>query len=226
MTPLAKQPRALSYAFQCFARAVFRFYAPLDVASSEPLPAGPFLICSNHASHMDSAALMVAAGLPFNAFRLLAAADYFDRQSVPGRLTHALLNIVPIDRTTGHSVRLRRTVAQCAELVRAQQVRLIAFPEGTRSTTGGLLPFKRGPAFLAVALGLPVVPAYIDGSWKAMPKGSWMLRPTRIGVQFGRPIRPTEWAGVDGQRARCDYITRELEQRIGDLARPVTPQRS
>lgn len=205
-------------AFECFARGLFRFYARLEVAAGAALPSEPFLLCSNHASHLDGAALMVASGLPFDAFRLLAAADYFDSQSTTGRLTRSVLNIVTVDRTRGHSVRLRRTVAECGELVRAHQVRFIAFPEGTRSTTGELLPFKRGPAFLAVALGLPVVPAYIDGARQALPKGSWLPRPTRIRVRFGQPIRPSEWAIVNGQKARWDYVTRELEQRISALA--------
>jgi 1-acyl-sn-glycerol-3-phosphate acyltransferase len=68
-------------------------------------------------------------------------------------------------------------------------------------------------------LGLPVVPAYIDGAREAMPKGAWLARPTRIRVRFGSPVRPAEWAALDGQKARSDYVTRELEQRIGDLAR-------
>jgi 1-acyl-sn-glycerol-3-phosphate acyltransferase len=206
------------YGFECFARALFRLYTRLDVAACEPLPSEPFLLCSNHTSHLDGAALMVACGLPFDAFRLLAAADYFDSRSSAGRLTRVVLNIVAIDRTIGQSARLRRTLSECRELVRTHQVRLIAFPEGTRSTTDGLLPFKRGPAFLAVGLELPVVPAYIHGARSAMPKGSWVPRPTPIRVHFGRPIRPAEWSVVDGRKARCDYVTRELEQRIGELA--------
>jgi 1-acyl-sn-glycerol-3-phosphate acyltransferase/long-chain acyl-CoA synthetase len=191
----------------------------MEVATCEPLPSEPFLLCSNHTSHLDGAALMVASGLPFNAFRLLAAADYFDPRSSAGRLTRVVLNIISIDRASGQSARLRRTLAECRELVRTHQVRLIAFPEGTRSTTDDMLPFKRGAGFLAVGLGLPVVPAYIDGARTAMPKGRWMPRPARIRVRFGRAIRPTEWAVVPGRKARCDYLTRELEQRIGNLAR-------
>jgi 1-acyl-sn-glycerol-3-phosphate acyltransferase/long-chain acyl-CoA synthetase len=198
---------------------VFRFYARLDVDACEPLPSRPFVLCSNHASHLDSAVLMVATRLPFDTFRLLAAADYFDLQSLTGRLTRAVLNIVTIDRRSGQSLSLRRTISECGDLVRTRQVRLIAFPEGTRSTTGDLLPFKRGPALLAVALGLPVVPAYIDGARSALPKGRWVPRPMPIRVRFGRPIQPDDWAFVDGQKARCDFVTRELEQRIGDLAR-------
>lgn len=212
----------LKYGFECFARALFRGYLPLNVAAGEGLPSQPFLLCSNHTSHLDSVALMVASGLPFASFRLLAAADYFDPLSSVGRLTRRVLNIVAIDRTGGQSARLRRTVSECRELVRTQQVHLIAFPEGTRSTTGSLLPFKRGSAFLAVALGLPIVPAHIEGTRQAMPKGSWLPRPTRIRVRFGPPILPAEWAVIDSQKARCDHVTRELERRIADLAGAAT----
>ncbi|HWF83725.1 MAG TPA: lysophospholipid acyltransferase family protein [Vicinamibacterales bacterium] len=213
-----REGRLLRRAFEYFSRAVFQVYARLEVAPGEPLPSGPFLLCSNHSSHLDSAVLMVAAGHSFDSFRLLAAADYFDPQSTTGRLTRVMLNIIAIDRASEHSVRLRRTVAECRELIRTQQVRLIAFPEGTRSTSGELLPFKRGAAFLALALALPVVPAYIDGARRSLPKGSWIPKPKPIRVQFGRTIRPEEWAAIHGRKARNEYVSRELEQRIADLA--------
>lgn len=218
--PDVREARALRYAFECLARAVFRTYLRLEVEARPILPSGSFLLCSNHASHLDGAALMAASGLPFESFRLLAAADYFSRESPAGRLTRSMLNIVSIDRSSGHAARLRRTVAECREVIRGEPVRLIAFPEGTRSTTGDLLPFKRGAAFLAVELGLPIVPAYIDGARKALPKGSWLPRPGRIHVRFGRPILPEEWAAAgQGQKARCGYVAREIERRITDLAR-------
>jgi 1-acyl-sn-glycerol-3-phosphate acyltransferase/long-chain acyl-CoA synthetase len=225
--PGVRDAWALRYAFECFARTVFRTYVRLEVGARDLLPAGSFLLCSNHASHLDGAALMVASGLPFDSFRLLAAADYFSPQSRAGRLTRAMLHIVSIDRSSGHAVRLRRTVAECRELVRDGPVRLIAFPEGTRSTTGSLLPFKRGAAFLAVELDLPIVPAYIDGAGEALPKGSWLPRPGRIQVRFGRPILPGEWAVVSPGHLRpsassapaASSVARELEQRITDLAR-------
>jgi 1-acyl-sn-glycerol-3-phosphate acyltransferase/long-chain acyl-CoA synthetase len=214
-----REGRLLRRAFEYFARTVFQVYARLEVAPGEPLPSEPFLLCSNHSSHLDSVVLMVAAGRSFDSFRLLAAADYFDPLSATGRVTRVVLNIIPIDRASKHSAKLRHTLLECRELVRTQQVRLIGFPEGTRSTNGELLPFKRGAAFLALALALPVVPAYIDGARRSLPKGSWIPRPTPIRVQFGRAIRPEEWARIHGQKARNEYVSRELEQRIGDLAR-------
>ena len=112
-------------------------------------------------------------------------------------------------------------------------MRLIAFPEGTRSTTGSLLPFKRGAAFLGVELGLPIVPAHIDGAREALPKGSWLPRPGRMRVCFGRPILPGEWAAVFQCHRRPSassvssvaYVAREIEQRITDLAREARAAR-
>jgi 1-acyl-sn-glycerol-3-phosphate acyltransferase/long-chain acyl-CoA synthetase len=215
----AHSGRVLRSLFECCVRALFRIYVRLHVTDGERLPSQPFLLCSNHGSHLDGVALMVAAGLPFESFRLLAASDYFDPRSVTGRLTRGVLNIVGIDRSDRQAIRLRHTISECRELVRTQQVRLIAFPEGTRSTTGQLLPFKRGSGILAVALGLPVVPAYIEGTGHAMPKGSWIPRPAPVRVLFGRPIVPGEWALIHGQKARSDYVISEIERRIADLAR-------
>ena len=209
----------IRYAFEIFTRALFRFYVRLDIGPGEPLPRQPFLLCSNHSSHLDSAALMVASGLPFDAFRLLAAADYFDPSSNIGRLTHSALNIIAVDRTSGHGLGLRKTVAEFRALIRTHDSCFIAFPEGTRSTTNELLPFKRGPAFIAVALGVPVVPAYIEGAGRSWPKGRRMPRPGRIRVRFGRAIFPSEWTNTHEGRARSAFLTRELERRIADLAR-------
>lgn len=210
-------PRSLKQGFEWFARTLFRLYLPLQVSGG--LPGEPSLVCSNHASHLDSIALMVAAGLPFASFRLLAAADYFAPQSRTGQITRSVLNIIGIDRSGAPSAGLRHTIAECAETVRAQRVHLIAFPEGTRSIEGDLQSFKRGAGFLAVALNLPVVPAYIEGARSAMPKGAWLPRPRRLAVRFGVPIRPADWQPLPGRKAQCVYVTSELERRVTDLAR-------
>lgn len=209
-------PRPLKQGFEWFARALFRLYLPLRVSGD--VPGEPSLICSNHTSHLDSVALMVAAGLPFTSFRMLAAADYFAPESRTGRATRSVLNIIGIDRSGARSAGLRQTIAECGETVREQGVHLIAFPEGTRSIGGDLLPFKRGAGFLAVALNLPVVPAYIEGTRQAMPKGAWWPRPHRLSVRFGTPIHPTDWERLPGRKAQCVYVTCELERRVAELA--------
>jgi len=118
MTGNVSRARALKYGFESFARALFRVYLPLDITATERLPSESFLLCSNHTSHLDSVALMVAAGLPFDSFHLLAAADYFDPLSSAGRLTRGVLNIIGIDRFGGPWRGLEIFVFACALLPR------------------------------------------------------------------------------------------------------------
>lgn len=205
-------------ALEWFARVLFGRYLTTEVDGCDHLPAGPLLICSNHASHLDSAALMISTGRPFGTFRLLAAADYFTPQSLAGRVTRAFFDIVAVDRGGRHATRLRQTVAACRAQAAGDGVCFIAFPEGTRSTTGRLLPFKRGAAFLAVELGMPVVPALVSGTATALPKGRWLPRRARIVVRFGRPILPDDWATRHGRGASAAYVAAEVERRVRSLA--------
>ena len=69
--------RAVALGFEAFARTAFRAYITLDVQGREKLPAGGYVVVSNHASHLDSIVLMHVAGGPFRRFHLAAAGDYF-----------------------------------------------------------------------------------------------------------------------------------------------------
>jgi 1-acyl-sn-glycerol-3-phosphate acyltransferase len=62
------------------------------------------------------------------------------------------------------------------------------FPEGTRSRTGELLPFKKGGFILALKAQAPVVPIAIKGARDAMRKGSPIIRPVTVRVRIGQPI--------------------------------------
>ena len=64
----------------------------------------------------------------------------------------------------------------------------VLFPEGTRSLTGELLPFKKGPFVLALAAQVPVIPVYCAGTFTLMPKGTMRLSPHPIAIVFGEPI--------------------------------------
>ena len=67
------------------------------------------------------------------------------------------------------------------------------YPEGTRSRTGELLPFKKGGFIMAMKAGAPVVPVAIDGARAAMKKGSPIIRPVTVRLRFGPPV---ETAGM------------------------------
>ncbi len=67
-------------------------------------------------------------------------------------------------------------------------ISLVIFPEGTRSSNGNLLPFKRGGLLLAARTQTPIVPVTINGSWAILPKGNWRIRGGQIEVTVGKPV--------------------------------------
>ncbi|MGN0237333.1 MAG: lysophospholipid acyltransferase family protein [Lepagella sp.] len=69
---------------------------------------------------------------------------------------------------------------------------VVIFPEGSRSWDGKMIPFKRGAFMLAGEFKLPVVPLTIDGSFKAMPRNTYNMTPTRIKLTIHPPIYPGE----------------------------------
>lgn len=81
----------------------------------------------------------------------------------------------------------------------AEQIRggisIIMFPEGTRSQSRRVMPFKKGPFALAMKAGVPIVPVAIEGSGKLMPKNSWRITPGPITVSIGKPIDPAQFNG-------------------------------
>ncbi len=79
----------------------------------------------------------------------------------------------------------------------AQRIRagtsIVVFPEGTRSETGEILPFKKGPFALATKAKVAICPVTIEGSGKVMPKNSWRITPGLVKVKIGAPIDPTPY---------------------------------
>ena len=71
------------------------------------------------------------------------------------------------------------------------------FPEGTRSTTGELLPFKKGAFFLAAATGAPLVPVVVKGTTAMLPKGAWKIKPGLATLEFLPPMLPSDYESRD-----------------------------
>jgi 1-acyl-sn-glycerol-3-phosphate acyltransferase len=102
---------------------------------------------------------------------------------------------IAVDRT-GNPADAQRSVAE-AQRVLAKGVHITTFVEGTRSPDGRMLPFKKGPFFLAMAAGAPCIPISINGTETIMRKGSLRIHPGPAHVIFHDPVDPAAFATRD-----------------------------
>ena len=93
----------------------------------------------------------------------------------------------------------------------------VVFPEGTRSRTGELQPFKKGPFVLAIAAQVPIIPTYCAGTFTLLPKGTVRLRPHPVAAYFGEPISTVGMTYDD--RERLMKLTRDAVEKLRDEAR-------
>ncbi len=146
---------------------------------------GPLLFSANHTSHLDT--LLVLKVLPRRyrwRLSLAAAADYWFANPLLGNLTALLINSFPMARQGNARPGMEHTV----DLIDRGWSVLI-FPEGTRSLSGEMQPFKPGVGLLAVELGVPVVPIHLRGVYAILPKGSRVPRRGPVEVTIGAPLR-------------------------------------
>ena len=203
--------------FELFCRGLFNLWCPAKVVGRENLPSAPFIFCSNHCSHMDSAALMYAGGEDFDRYGMVAAKDYFFDNKSRNNFLSRLMNLIPADRSASRESIVKLMLA-CREFTGHRNRSLIIYPEGTRSTTGEISPMKKGAAMIASELNLPIVPVYISGTYWAYPKGGKFFKPTRIRIYIAEAIDPHRFAEEHGSgRSIYSAITTEMETRIRKL---------
>jgi len=140
----------------------------------------PVVYVSNHQSWFDIWAL--ASILPGQT-RFVAKKEL---QKIPvlGRAMRSAGHIY-IDRQNRQAA--FSAYEKAAEYIR-KGMSAVLFPEGTRSSTGDLLPFKKGPLVLALAAQVPVIPVYCAGTFTLLPKGTVRLDPHPIAIMFGEQI--------------------------------------
>jgi 1-acyl-sn-glycerol-3-phosphate acyltransferase len=92
-----------------------------------------------------------------------------------------------------------------------QGLHAVVFAEGTRSRTGELLPFKKGPFVFAIASQVPVVPIYCANTFDILPKGSMRVRPRPVTIMFGAPI-PTEGLTYEDREKLMTQTRAVIEQ--------------
>ncbi len=146
---------------------------------------GPYVFAANHASHLDTPLLLKALPLHLRLqTQVAAAADYFFTNRWSAEVTRILLNAFPFERK---GIGCLASIAQAQQLL-ATGHSILIFPEGTRTKDGRLQPFKRGVGKLAQTGSATVIPTWIEGTFAALPKGSYWPRRHEIAIRFGSPL--------------------------------------
>jgi 1-acyl-sn-glycerol-3-phosphate acyltransferase len=176
--------------FALFVRPIMLVVLGLNVRRREQLPTqGPAVLVANHNSHLDAVTLMTLFPLRMlPKLRPVAAQDYFFRNPLLKWFALHIMGILPLDR----KVKSKRThpLAGINEAIDQGDI-VIVFPEGSRGDPEQLGDFKAGIAHIAKKNPeAPVIPIFMHGLGKALPKGETLLVPFFLDIFVGEPI---EW---------------------------------
>ena len=160
----------------------------VEVTGLERIPQGRSCIfMSNHVSNLDPPVLLPY--LPGRSSVLLKK----ELMRIPLLGTAMrLAQFVPVER--GNRVEAAKLSIAAAGAALRAGLHMMVYPEGTRSKDGRLMPFKKGPFFLAEETQAPIVPIAISGTQHMMRKGSVAITPGVVTLQFLAPIEPSAYA--------------------------------
>ena len=196
-----REPDVIVYSFRAIIalliRGLLRLYLRFEIVGRENLPDDneSFVMVANHSSHLD--ALCLLAALPLGRLHRafpVAAEDYFFRGLPRTWFAAVAMNALPF----GRQMRVRESLTICARLLAEPGNALVIFPEGTRSKTGALQPFKPGIGALLAETEVNVLPCHVEGAFRAWPKGRRLPRPRKVRLIIGtaRSYRGKEEAGA------------------------------
>ena len=195
--------------FALIVRPLVLIVIGLNIRHRERIPLkGPAIVVSNHNSHLDTLVLMTLLPWPLlRQLRPVAAKDYFLRNRILAWFALNIMHIIPLEREIID--RHQDPLAACSEALQNGDI-LILFPEGSRGDPEQMGTLKTGIAHLAKRNPeVPIIPIFLHGLGKALPKGEAILVPFFCDVFIGKPI---SWSGD-----RTSFMT-SLEQGITTLA--------
>jgi 1-acyl-sn-glycerol-3-phosphate acyltransferase len=177
------------------------------VEGEEHLLDRPAIYCVNHTSNVEPPLLFAALRRLTPRLHILYKAEL--RKLPILNLGFDLVGFIPVDR--GNREQTTRAVNLAVARLNAGGS-FFVFPEGTRSRTGELLPFRKGAFVMAIRAGVPIVPVAISGARDAMKKGSPIIRPAMVRLRLGTPI---ETRGLD--EARRDELVHSVRAEVQRL---------
>lgn len=183
--------------------------ATLEVRRAPPPPPGPVIFAANHESALDIWVLFVVVQ---RTFRFIAKQELF-RIPIFGWYL-SLGGHIPVDRSNHQ--RAVASLRAAGDAVRAG-TSIVVFPEGTRSRTGRIQPFKKGPFVVAKQAGVPIIPVAISGSGAVTPSHRIAVHPGPIRVALGDPVDPDAFPDKETLLAEVRRRIVELHRSIGGL---------
>ena len=194
---------ALYAGLRCLARPVLRRFFDFRVAGLEHLPtAGPFIVAANHANYLDG--VVLGAALPRKIVFLVMPRVY--RATPLHPYFHRHVGSIPIElaRPDPGAIRRALRVLEAGGIVGI-------FPEGPFEQDGRLAQGRPGIALVALRAGVPVVPAAITGTFRALAARRWHIpRAVPLAVRFGRALRFV----APGRRAAPQRVREDVTARI------------
>ena len=149
-------------------------------------PTRTYIFMSNHASNLDPP---ITIPLIPRRSSVMVKKELF-KYPILGQAMR-MGSLVPVDR--GNRESGIEAVQAAKQVVMQQGLNMTIYVEGKRSFDGKLLAFKKGPFYLAMECGVPVVPITITGTHYVMPKGRFAIKPGLVTVIFHSPIEPEEF---------------------------------
>lgn len=166
----------------------------------------PVILAANHNSHADTPLLLHALSQRTREKTVVAAAaDYWYRRPLLGRVVALFLNTFPFSRTSGP-----QAVLSSSHQLLKSGWNLLLYPEGTRSTDGRIGEFKPGVGFLATETRAPVIPMHVRGSHRVMPKGQRFPLPGPVKIRIGKPLEVRRGETSRAFTTRVENAVRQL----------------
>lgn len=208
--------RCLRILFAMFiAKPFCNIWLGLNIRNIEHLPSeGPAILIANHNSHLDTVALLSLFKLScIYKVRPVAAADYFFKNKVLSWVATRLFGIIALNRVRCEGLAPKDPLEPCYKALRKNQI-LIIFPEGSRGEAETFQDFKKGIFHLHANFPeTPVIPIYMQGLGKAMPKGDWFVLPVFADIYIGNKVEFKEDKNHYMEEIKRSFI--ELKEQHG-----------
>ncbi|MFB6357011.1 MAG: lysophospholipid acyltransferase family protein [bacterium] len=206
-----KEPRSVDFILvQIAVRCIFRIYFRHRSFGTRHVPDDSgAVIATNHASNLDP--LLVNVDIPRPLF-YMAKKSLHEIPLFGPLIRH--FYAFPVRRGGAD----RKAIRHAVDIIKAGNL-LLMFPEGTRTRNGELQRPRRGIGKIVDDSGCPVVPGYLDGSFRAMKPGDWFPKPVHTSIRFGEPLNFAEdgEGQFDSRREGEQYIADEVMKAIKDI---------